>query len=89
MRTTVTLEEDLALRLKNYAHRQRTSFKVALNTVLRRGLAAQEVSPSAKRRFTVEPHSGRFRTGVDPGKLNQLVDQLETEDFTRETPGRR
>jgi len=89
MRTTVTLEEDLAERLKKYAHRRQTSFKAALNTLLRRGLAAQEVAPSSRHRFTVEPHSGRFRQGIDPGKLNQLVDQLETEEFTRETRGGR
>jgi len=86
MRTTVTLEDDLAERLKRYAHRRQTSFKTALNTLLRRGLAAQEAPPS-KRRFTVEPNSGRFRQGIDPGKLNQLVDQLDIEDFTRETRG--
>jgi hypothetical protein len=84
MRTTVTLEQDLADRLKEYAHRRRTSFKVALNTLLRRGLAAQN-APSPGRRFAVEPHSGRLQPGLDPGKLNQLVDRLEAEDFVRET----
>jgi hypothetical protein len=32
-------------------------------------------------RFTVQPHDSEFRAGIDPGKLNQLVDQLEVEDF--------
>jgi hypothetical protein len=27
---------------------------------------------------------GGFRPGIDPGKLNQLVDQLEVEDFIAE-----
>lgn len=85
VRTTVTLEPDLANRLKEYAHRKRTSFKAALNTVLRRGLAAQELSAHPRRRFTVEPHSGGFKPGIDVARLNQLVDQLETEDFVRET----
>jgi hypothetical protein len=89
MRTTVTLEQDLADRLKEYAHRKRTSFKVALNTLLRRGLAAQENAPSPRRRFAVEPHLGRLQPGLDPGKLNQLVDRLEAEDFVRETRGDR
>jgi len=84
MRTTVTLEQDLADRLKEYAHSRRTSFKVALNTLLRRGLAAQN-APSPRRRFAVEPHSSRLQPGVDPGKLNQLVDRLEADDFVRET----
>jgi hypothetical protein len=85
MRTTVILEQDLADRLKEYAHRRRTSFKVALNMLLRRGLAAQETAPSPRRRFAVEPHLGRLQPGLDQGKLNQLVDQPETEDFVRET----
>jgi hypothetical protein len=89
MRTTVTLEPDLAARLKEYAHRRHTSFKAALNTLLRRGLAAQEPTASQRRRFAVEPHSGGFRPGVDPIRLNQLVDQLETEDFVRETSAER
>jgi hypothetical protein len=85
MRTTVTLEQDLADRVKEYAHRRRTSFKVALNMLLRRGLAAQENAPQPRRRFAVEPHSGRLQPGLDPSKLNQLVDQFEAEDFVRET----
>jgi len=83
MRTTVTLEPDLAAKLKDYAHRKRTTFKEALNTLLRRGLASQSSKPPAGRRFVLEPHSGRFQPGVDPGRLNQLVDQLETRDFGR------
>jgi hypothetical protein len=85
MRTTVTLEPDLAVRLKDYAHRRRTSFKGALNTLLRRGLSAQEPRAASRRRFAVKPHSGGFKPGIDPAKLNQLADQLETEDFIRET----
>ena len=85
MRTTVTLEQDLADKLKEYAHRRRTSFKVALNTLLRRGLAARESAPSTRRRFAVEPHASVLQPGVDPGKLNQTADQLEAEDFVRET----
>ncbi len=81
----MTLEQDLADKLKEYARRRRSSFKVALNTVLRRGLAAQESAPSPRRRFTVEPNSSGLRPGVDPGKLNQISDRLEAEDFVGET----
>ena len=82
MRTTVTLEADLAKKVKQLAQRQGQSFKQALNEVIRRGLAPVEATPHA--RYAVEPHAGGFRPGVDPGKLNQLVDQLETEDFVEE-----
>lgn len=82
MRTTVTLDDDVAEKVKDYSHRTRVSFKVALNAVLRRGLSAQE-PPREKRPFRVVPHSGGFRPGVDVAKLNQLVDQLETDAFVR------
>ena len=80
MRTTLTLDPDLAKKLKGLANRQGQSFKQTLNDVVRRGLATP-ARPSTGARYMVAPHRGGFRAGVDPGKLNQLVDQLEVEDF--------
>lgn len=80
MRTTLTLDPDLAKKLKDLAHRQGQSFKQTLNDVVRRGLATRTQGPR-RARYTVEPHRGGFRPGIDPGKLNQLVDQLDVEDF--------
>jgi hypothetical protein len=82
MRTTLTLEPDLAKKLKDLAHRRGQSFKQTLNEVVRRGLAAQEARPK-KARYVVTPHRGGFRPGIDPRKLNQLADELEVEDFVR------
>ena len=80
MRTTVTLDPDVARRLKAWAHRQQLSFKEAVNTAIRRGLSAPASSqPGA--RFVVRPHRSAFRPGIDPGKLGQLADQLEADDF--------
>lgn len=83
MRTTVTLEPDLAKKVKALAHRRGLSFKQALNEVIRRGLT-RPVQKGAQTKYTVHPHMGGFRPGIDPGKLNQLVDQLEVEDFIAE-----
>jgi predicted transcriptional regulator len=80
MRTTVTLEPDLAKKVKALAHRRGLSFKQALNEALRRGLTAPS-RRDARTRYTVEPHAGGFRPGIDSGKLNQLVDQLEAEEL--------
>lgn len=80
MRVTLTLEPDLARKVKALAHRRGLSFQQALNEVIRRGLtslAHQDRPP----RYTLEPHPSGFRPGIDPGKLNQLNDQLEVEDF--------
>lgn len=84
MRTTVTLEPDVAAKLKELAHRRRASFKATLNDVLRRGMAAQASDREHRERFVVHPHSGGFRPGVDPAKLNQLADELEVDDFAGE-----
>ncbi|MCE7873349.1 hypothetical protein DYH09_23645 [bacterium CPR1] len=83
MRTTVTLDPDVAEKLKGYAHREKLSFKQALNELIRRGLRAQQ-EPSRRTRFKVKPHHGGFRPGIDPGRLNQLLDELEVQDFSRE-----
>jgi hypothetical protein len=83
MRTTLTLDQDLAKKLNDLAHRRGQSFKQTLNEVVRRGLMAQADRPPAAR-YTVEPHRGGFRPGIDRGKLNQLVDQLAVEDFIEE-----
>lgn len=84
MRTTVTLEPDVAAKLKELAHRRRASFKETLNDVLRRGLSSQAGTAEPPERYVVKPHAGGFRPGVDPGKLNQLIDDLEVADFTDE-----
>lgn len=80
MRTTVTIEPDLAKQVKALARRRGLSFQQALNEVIRRGLTAlarQDPQP----RYTLEPHPSGFRPGIDQGKLNQLSDQLEVEEF--------
>jgi len=81
MRTTVTLDPDVAARLKELAHRRRASFKATLNDVLRRGLSAQAGTREPAERYVVEPHAGGFRPGVDPARLNQLLDDLDVADL--------
>ncbi len=81
MRTTVTLEPDVAAKVKDLAHRRRASFKETLNDVLRRGLRSQAGTREPGERYIVEPHAGGFRPGIDPAKLNQFVDELDVADF--------
>lgn len=88
MRTTLTIEPDVAARLNELAHKRRASFESTLNDVLRKGMEAPD-DTSRPPRFVVEPHSGGFRPGVDPGKLNQLLDELEAEAFVDEASSRR
>ena len=77
MRTTLTLDDDVAVKLRELAHRRRVSFKEVVNSVLRRGLVAQESRGKSSRPFQVEAFRSAFRPGVDPLRLNQLSDELE------------
>ena len=81
MRTTVTLDPDVADKLQRLAHARRASFKETLNDVLRRGLAGQS-GASASKPFRVRPHASGLRPGIDPQRLNQLVDQLAADEAT-------
>lgn len=81
MRTTLTLDDDLAARLKELAHRRGITFKEALNSVLRRGLTAPESSGRRVKPFRVRTFRSPFQPGVDPMKLNQLSDEIEVRRF--------
>jgi len=70
MRITLTLDDDVAAKLRDLAHRRKRPFKQVVNEVLRRGLAAQ-APRSVARPFRVESFHSTFRPGVDPLKLNQ------------------
>jgi hypothetical protein len=83
MRTTVTLEPDVAEQVRDLARIRRTSFEETLNDVLRCGLRTEEDSGKAPP-FKVHPHRGGFRPGVEPDKLSEATDDLETDDFAKE-----
>lgn len=77
MRTTLTLDDDVARRVADLAHRRGLSFKEAVNTLLRRGLGEAGSRARGRSRFRTQTFRSGFRPGVDPEKLNQLVDDLE------------
>ncbi len=81
MRTTLTLEPDVALKLKRKMAARKLTLKEAVNQALRIGLTAEE-HPKSKP-FRVEPHSFGFKPGIDLDKLGQLADQLEDEEIIR------
>ncbi|MHC4977275.1 MAG: ribbon-helix-helix protein, CopG family [Planctomycetota bacterium] len=81
MRTTLTLDDDLARELRERARRTGAPFKRVVNEALRRGLSLGSRPDPKPPAFVVQPHRGGFRAGVDPLKLNQLVDELEIQEF--------
>ena len=82
MRTTLTLDPDVAQKLQARVVEGQESLKTVVNRALRVGLAAQE-NLSSPEPFAVEPHPCGFRSGIDMDKMNQLVDELEAEEFLR------
>lgn len=88
MRTTLTLDPDVARMLSDEAHRLRKPFKQVVNDALRRGLGPGRTRP-ARRRYRVRPHSGAPRAGFDSGRLNALVDQLEDQAHVQRLGRRR
>lgn len=77
MRTTLTLDPDVAVALKRRVKSRGVSLKHAVSEALRRGLSVPD--SRAKAKFRVEPHSCRFKPGVDLDKMNQLSDEIEAE----------
>jgi len=83
MRTTLTLDDDLAGILRRKAAEQGLSFKEVINATLRSGLTNQMQSVSDKPAPTVIARDFGFKTGIDLDRLNQLADELEAEEFAR------
>jgi hypothetical protein len=82
MRTTLTLDKDLALELKEEARRSGRPMKRVVNEALRAGLAARK--RPASRRYRLTPVSlGGVVPGVDLNKALRLAEDLEDEAIAR------
>ena len=84
MRTTLTIDDDLAGILQEKARQHGSSFKAVINEVLRAGLAARGHAPTQRPRVRVVAKPLGLKPGYDPDKMNQLADELEAEEFLRE-----
>ena len=82
MRTTLTLEPDVALELRRKIKTTKRSQKEVINAALRKGLP--QLTVATKTPFKVRPHSFGLKPEYDPDKMNQLYDQLLAEDFLRQ-----
>lgn len=82
MRTTLTLDPEVAQRLRQEVRRTGKAFKAVVNQALRRGLGI-EPKPVRAPRFRVEAHPLGARPGVDLDRMNQLIDQLEASERAR------
>jgi hypothetical protein len=80
MRTTVTLDPDVAAKLKAVARERGISFKQALNGAVRAGLGGQR---KATRAFTQYAQPMGLRPGFNLDKALQLAGALEDEEIVR------
>jgi hypothetical protein len=79
MRTTVTLDDDLAELLKQRAKERDVPFKSALNEAIRAGLGQV---PRA-RRYRMKPSNLGVLSGVDLTKSLSLAGELEDAEIVR------
>jgi hypothetical protein len=80
MRTTLTLDDDLAELLKRRARERGITFREAVNRIIRAGIGKASATGRHPAPKTVS-HSFGFRPAIDIDKLAQLADELEAEAF--------
>jgi hypothetical protein len=81
VRTTVTLDSDLAEKLRSLARERGISFKEALNSALRRGLASG--SAGSRRPYRLASRRLGLRPGVDLEHALRLSGELEDAETIR------
>jgi hypothetical protein len=82
VRTTLTLDPDVAAQLKREIRRSGKGLKAVVNEALRLGLGLSS-RPAPPVRYEVRPHSFGFKPGIDLDRMNQLADELEAVEAAR------
>ena len=75
MRTTVTIDDDIAHLLEAEIRHSGATFKDALNRYLRLGLAAAKQPP--RKKFKVKPRMLGLPPGLSYDKVEELIEALE------------
>ena len=88
MRTTLTIDDDLADQIQELRRRHGHSLKRVINSLLREGLHSRQSRPRAKT-YRTRIYKLGMRPGFDPVKLNRLVDELEAERWLAREHGLR
>ena len=89
MRTTLTLDPDVAAMLKKRVAKGDVSFKQAVNDAMRKGLTADSASPKPKKRFVqrVGPPAEWLIDINDNGAIWEMFDREDYGDlYRRESP---
>ncbi len=82
MRTTITLEPDVEIRLKRHMRDRGVTFKAAVNEILRAGLdherATEKVEP-----YVLPAYDLGIRQGIDIDRIAHLLDDWEDDEILR------
>lgn len=79
VRTTISLDRDVAQRLKKATAKSGRPFKHVVNEALRAGLHLLE-RPAAARSFKVKALNLGLRPGINLDNIGELLAQVEGED---------
>lgn len=77
MRTTLSIDSDVAERIRQEIHAGKRTLKEVINDCLRISFGMTQRDDAAP--FRVEPHSSAYHPGFDTAKLNQALDELDAE----------
>jgi hypothetical protein len=78
MRTTLTLDPDVARLVDDAVHRTRKPMKQVINEALRRGLSRP---PSRREPYHLPVHEAALQPGLDVAGFNRLSDEMEDEEI--------
>jgi hypothetical protein len=80
MRTTLTLDEDVAAKLQSESRRSGRSFREVVNETLRRGLARPSSTPVGAAFKVAARDLGELQPGLTLDNVAELLEQAEGPD---------
>lgn len=86
MRATLTFDPDVAERLERAVQGSGKGVEATVNEALRIGLGMTE-KPVVPPPFRIRAFVAGLQPGLDPDKMNQLLDELDTKELARQHSG--
>jgi len=77
MRTTLTLDDDVAAKLKAEQHRAGRTFREIVNEALRQGLASQRVTTKRRSLRITARDLGELKPGLSLDNVVELIERAE------------
>ena len=77
MRTTLTLDDDVAAKLRSLSRRTGRAFRDVVNDVLRRGLARPPARAAREPFRVVARDLGALRPGLNLDNIAELIERVE------------